>query len=164
MRRSLRRHAGPLRGNYSIHFLSLLLLLLLLSAGGSAQTIRHGPTARTHRVHRPDFTDNENVEFSSGDWSQLGRLQRYKYDVYCCSQFGSSVGISGDTIVVGDNEYRLTVGGYIFVRPISGWQNLLPTAQLLAPLAGPYFTTSCFAIDGDTVVAGTGSGRRRTCT
>lgn len=158
MRRSLRRHAGPLRGNYSIHFLSLLLLLLLLSAGGSAQTIRHGPTARTHRVHRPDFTDNENVEFSSGDWSQLGRLQRYKYDVYCCSQFGSSVGISGDTIVVGDNEYRLTVGGYIFVRPISGWQNLLPTAQLLAPLAGPYFTTSCFAIDGDTVVAGTGSG------
>ena len=102
MRRSLRRRVRRARAISLLPFLPLLFLLL--SAAGSAQTIRRGPSERAHRVHHPDLSDSENVEFSSGDWSQLGRLQRYKYDVYCCSQFGGSVGISGDTIVVGDNE------------------------------------------------------------
>jgi hypothetical protein len=60
--------------------------------------------------------------------------------------------------VVGDTEYPFTVGGSIFIKPISGWKNMVPNAKLLAPLAGPYFATSCLAIDGDTIVAGTGSG------
>ena len=33
---------------------------------------------------------------------------------------------------------------------------MLFTAKLNAPLGGPYFLTSCVAIDGDTIVAGTG--------
>ena len=139
MRRSLRRYAGPLRGNYSIHFLSLLLLLLLLSAGGSAQTIRHGPTARTHRIHRPDFPTTRMSNFLPGigpSWAGCSNISRMSI---CCSQFGGSVGISGDTIVVGDTEYPFTVGGYIFVKPISGWKNMVPTRETPGSAGGSLF-------------------------
>jgi formylmethanofuran dehydrogenase subunit D len=158
MRRSLRRRVRRARA-ISLSLLPFLpLLFFFLSVAGSAQTIRRGPSARAHRVHHPDLSDSENVEFSSGDWSQLGRLQQWRPDFICCSEFGGSVGISGGTIVVGDTAYPFTVGGSIFLKPMSGWKNMVPSAKLLAPLAGPYFATSCLAIDGDTIVAGTGSG------
>src|SRR4029077_1867183 len=40
-------------------------------------------------------------------------------------EFGESVAISGNTIVVGS-----TSGAYIFVKPASGWRDMTETAQL----------------------------------
>jgi FG-GAP repeat len=39
--------------------------------------------------------------------------------------FGTSVAVSGDTIVVGSNS-----GAYIFVKPASGWKDMTETAEL----------------------------------
>jgi hypothetical protein len=154
MRRFLRRRVRRARAISLLPFLPLLFFLL--SAAGSAQTVRRGPSARAHRVHQPDLSDSGSVDVSPGDWSQLGRLQRYKPEPFCCSDFGGAVAISGDTVVAGDTEFPLSPGAFVFAKPHSGWKNMLFTAKLNAPLGGPYFLTSCVAIDGDTIVAGTG--------
>ena len=61
------------------------------------------------------------------------------------NRFGSSVAISGNTIVVGSFFDK----AYVFVMPATGWADMTETAQLI---------NSCFscdvAIDGDTVVVG----------
>jgi hypothetical protein len=75
-------------------------------------------------------------------------------------RFGSSVAISGGTIVVGAPD--ATVGGnanqgagYVFVKPASGWANATQTGKLTASdgAAGDGFGSSV-AISGNTVVAG----------
>jgi FG-GAP repeat protein len=63
------------------------------------------------------------------------------------SQFGWSVAISGDTIVVGN----LSGEAYIFVKPASGWINRTETAGL--SVSGAY-AGNAVAIDGNTVVLG----------
>jgi len=77
--------------------------------------------------------------------------------------FGTSVAISGNTVVVG--AYAATVGGnsfqgaaYIFTEPGSGWQSMTSTAKLTASdgAAGDQFGDSV-AISGDTVVVGAGA-------
>jgi hypothetical protein len=47
---------------------------------------------------------------------------------------GSSVGISGNTIVVGANQVDSFGRGaaYVFVKPIGGWRNMTETAELTA--------------------------------
>ncbi|MGO9114013.1 MAG: putative Ig domain-containing protein [Thermoguttaceae bacterium] len=82
--------------------------------------------------------------------------------------FGDSVAISGNTVVVG-TPYSLVVGSpnfspnptqgpgaaYVFTAPGSGWANMTQTAKLTASdgTASDYFGNSV-AIDGDTVVVG----------
>jgi len=70
-------------------------------------------------------------------------------------QFGNSVSISGDTVLVG--AFRDVQGSaYVFVKPIAGWAgNLTQTAKLTASdgTGGDEFGTSV-AISGDTVVVG----------
>jgi uncharacterized protein (DUF2345 family) len=75
-------------------------------------------------------------------------------------QFGASVAISGDTVVVG--AYYDDIGGkdnqgsaYVFVRPGGGWVDMTETARLTASdgAAGDQFGASV-AISGDTVVVG----------
>ncbi len=72
--------------------------------------------------------------------------------------FGTSVGISGDMIVVGapgDNTSR--GAAYVFVRPAGGWKNMTQSAKLTASdgVAGDYLGVSA-AISGDIIVAGSG--------
>ncbi|MDD5559066.1 choice-of-anchor tandem repeat GloVer-containing protein [Candidatus Methylomirabilis sp.] len=74
--------------------------------------------------------------------------------------FGNSVAISGDTVVVG--AYHATIGGnswqgaaYVFVKPGGGWTTMTQTAKLTASdgVAWDLFGDSV-AISGDTVVIG----------
>ncbi len=72
--------------------------------------------------------------------------------------YGSSVAISGDTVVVGADELISGTNGaaYVFVRPGGGWATTTtPTAKLTAAggAAGDTFGQSV-AISGDTVVVG----------
>ena len=60
----------------------------------------------------------------------------------------SRVAISGDTVVAAD-----TGGGYVFVKPSSGWADMTQVAKLTATDVGNIFGISV-AIDGDTVVIG----------
>jgi hypothetical protein len=72
---------------------------------------------------------------------------------------GSSVAISGDTIVVGadgdtDNGFN-SGAAYVFRRPVAGWSDMTETAKLLASDGAAYddFGASV-AISGDTVTVG----------
>jgi hypothetical protein len=75
--------------------------------------------------------------------------------------FGSSVAISGDVVVAGaPGLYFYPTNGvgaaYVFVKPINGWSNILPTARLTtsdAMPAGDLFGWSV-CISGNTVAVG----------
>lgn len=74
--------------------------------------------------------------------------------------FGTSVAVSGNTVVVGApyHSYNGSAGtgaAYVFVKSGSGWTNMTQTAELLASdgVAGDYFGSSV-AIAGSTVVVG----------
>jgi len=66
--------------------------------------------------------------------------------------FGTSVAISGDTVVIGAYHDD---SAYVFVKPSSGWANMTQTAKLTASDGGESegFGYSV-AISGDTVVVG----------
>ena len=71
-------------------------------------------------------------------------------------QFGSSVAIDGDTVVVGaDDAHRLNGAVYEFVKPPTGWRAMTQTAVLTASdeQLGDAFGVSV-AISGDTIVVG----------
>jgi hypothetical protein len=73
--------------------------------------------------------------------------------------FGLSVAISGDTVVVGDAcpKYPDDCNGlaYVFVKPSNGWANMTETARLM-PSEPVYYGQMghSVAISGDTVVVG----------
>lgn len=75
------------------------------------------------------------------------------------TEFGDSVSISGDTIVVGDNGYTgdtAEVGSaYVFVKPKGGWHNMTETAKLTA---SDGVNTDLFgwsvSVSGGTIVVG----------
>jgi hypothetical protein len=79
------------------------------------------------------------------------------------SFFGQSIAVSGDTVVVGSPGYSDDMGNevpgyaYVFVKPPTGWMNMIQTAELKASdqgsEAGNGFGTSV-AIAGDTIVVG----------
>ncbi|MGH9224404.1 MAG: FG-GAP repeat protein, partial [Acidimicrobiales bacterium] len=78
------------------------------------------------------------------------------------SAFGVSIGMSGDTIVVGqtpdlENDGWGPEAAYVFVRPAGGWADATQTAKLTAVggsgNAGRAFGTSV-ATAGDTIVVG----------
>lgn len=76
--------------------------------------------------------------------------------------FGSSVAISGNTIVIG--APGTTVKGvfgqgalYVFVKPEGGWSNMTETAKLTpyhVDMTGYSSAGAAVSIDGDTIVAG----------
>ena len=70
--------------------------------------------------------------------------------------FGTSVGISGNTVVIGADGYNSYQGkAYVFVRPALGWADSHQTAILTASdgAASDYFGYSV-AVSGDTVLIG----------
>ena len=86
-------------------------------------------------------------------WVQLAELtasDEAKYD-----GFGTSVAISGNTVVVGSYKPNAVSVLYVFVKPASGWSNMTETARLTeADGAEEDGFGLCVSISGDTVVAG----------
>ncbi len=72
------------------------------------------------------------------------------------SSFGATVAISGDTIVVGEDDLNSNAGAAcVFVKPAGGWTNMTPTAVLTASDGQPddYFGQSV-SISGNTIAVG----------
>ncbi len=93
----------------------------------------------------------------AGGWSDLTQTAKLTAsDGAASDQFGYSVAISGDTIVVGASGDDSSRGSaYVFVRPAGGWSNMTQTAKLTASdrAAGDYFGPSV-AISGNTLLVG----------
>jgi hypothetical protein len=70
-------------------------------------------------------------------------------DGYVGDQFGSSVAISGKTIVVGAASGK----AYVFVKPAGPWKNMTETAQLSNPQTGNGYNVQV-SIDKSTIVVG----------
>jgi FG-GAP repeat len=89
-------------------------------------------------------------------WSQLAELSGTDLQQY--SFFGTSVAISGKTVVVGASGYNnngnyAPSAIYVFEKPGSGWTNMTQSAELTA---SDNALNGLVAIDGDTIVAGGG--------
>ena len=72
------------------------------------------------------------------------------------NQFGTSVAIDGNTVVIGAAYANNQNGAaYVFVKPANGWDNMTQTAELTAsnPQEGDCFGCSV-AISGGTIVVG----------
>lgn len=65
--------------------------------------------------------------------------------------FGTSVAISGDTVVIGQTD----VGqAFVFIKPKSGWRNMTQTATLIPSDGNGCTFGASVAISGDTIVVG----------
>jgi hypothetical protein len=93
-----------------------------------------------------------------GNMTQIAKLTAS--DPTVAAEFGSSIAISGNTIVVG--AYLATVGShknqgeaYVFVKPTSGWTDMTETAKLTSSdgTAEDLFGASV-GIDGNTIAVG----------
>jgi len=93
------------------------------------------------------------VFWRSGDtWTQQAKLTAS--DKWSNSEFGNSVSISGDFVIVGawgNNGNK----AYIFEKPENGWQNMTETAKLTASdgASGDRFGSSV-SISGDYAIVG----------
>ena len=87
------------------------------------------------------------------DMTQTARLTAS--DAAKDDEFGTSVAVHGDTIVVGAPEEDTGARGsaYIFTRPANGWADMTETAALRGQSNGDRFGRSV-AVHGDTVVIG----------
>ncbi len=97
-------------------------------------------------------------ERSDSGWQHKARLTAS--DGVSGDLFGSSVAISGDTVVVGsatdDNSSGVDSGAvYLFVKPASGWGDMTESGQLFAGDAAANHTFgSAVTIVGTTLVVG----------
>ena len=100
------------------------------------------------------------VRPSGGDWSGASQVAKLTAsDGAAGDQFGTSVSVDGDTIVVGadqdDVDGTIFGSAYVFVRPATGWVNATETAKLTASdsVGNDQFGTS-ISVDGDAVAVG----------
>jgi hypothetical protein len=121
--------------------LNLGARLTVLDGSGSEAAAISGDTVVMTGQKSGDASKSAYVfQRRPGGWvseTQTSTLTPSSYDQY----FGSSVAISGDTVVVGSAGKV-----YIFVKPAVGWRSMHEVAQLTGNFGGPV------AIDGDTVV------------
>lgn len=69
--------------------------------------------------------------------------------------FGVSVAVSGDTVVVGAKGANSSRGAvYVFTKPVTGWANMTQTAKLTTSKDYSFYLGYSVAISGDTIVAG----------
>ena len=87
------------------------------------------------------------------DMTQTARLTAS--DAAAGDEFGTSVAVHGDTIVVGAPEEDIGARGsaYIFTRPANDWADMTETAALRGESGGDRFGRSV-AVHGDTVAVG----------
>ncbi len=94
------------------------------------------------------------VRPSGGEWTQAAKLT--PSDGARGDEFGFSVSVEGNTVVVGAQGDRSNTGSaYVFVRPSTGWASATETAKLTASdgSARDFFGHSV-SVDGDTMVVG----------
>jgi Ca2+-binding RTX toxin-like protein len=95
-----------------------------------------------------------------GGWTDMTEAAKLTAsDASASKVLGSSVAISGDTIVVGadgDTEKGFKSGAaYVYVKPVGGWTDMTETAKLLASDGAAYDDLGAsVAICGDTVTVG----------
>ncbi len=82
-------------------------------------------------------------------WAQMAKLTA-SYDQSGLF-FGTSVAISGDTIVIGQTDPGQA---FVFIKPKDGWRNMIQTATLIPALGEGCTFGSSVAISGDTIVVG----------
>ncbi len=121
------------------------LLTLGLALAGAAITLSLAVRAEAQTFSEP----------GPSSLKQLAELTESDNDGYP-DGFGTSIAMSGDTIVVGAPGAHYNVGAvYVFVKPASGWANMTQTAEL-SPSDG--FTFLDFGISvgisGNTIVVG----------
>ena len=99
------------------------------------------------------------VEPASG-WTNMTQTAKLKIsDEYVSSQFGSSVSVSGNTVVVGAEWGWVGTNepgtAYVFVEPGSGWVDMTESAKLDASdgVSGDEFGIAV-SINGDTILVG----------
>ena len=117
-------------------------------------------------AYEEDHTDNNNPINDVGaayvftrpatgwaDMTQTARLTAS--DAAANDEFGTSVAVHEDTIVVGAPEEDIGARGsaYIFTKPANGWADMPETAALRGQSNGDRFGRSV-AVHGDTVVVG----------
>jgi hypothetical protein len=81
-------------------------------------------------------------------WSQLGKLTAS--DGQTNGLFGYSVGISGDTAVVGS----FSSAAYVFAKPLNGWANMTQTAELTSRYRNEALGSAVAISDKTVIVAG----------
>ena len=128
--------------------ISLMLLWALCTAAcaQSNKLISSDPsTAPQNRIFNA-FAQ----EIPGFSWTQLAKLT--SSDGQAGDRFGYSLAISGDTVVVGIDNYSGN-NVYVFVKPASGWGDMTQVAEL-TPSDGADNFGSSVAIEGDTVAVG----------
>lgn len=91
----------------------------------------------------------------SGGWRDMTETAKLTAsDGALGDDFGSAVGISGDTVVSGAPQVSTGDGkGYIFVKPSGGWTNMTQSAELTPSNGGFQLNFGLAAVvDGDTVL------------
>jgi hypothetical protein len=89
-----------------------------------------------------------------GGWKNMTQTAELEgSDIAKGDNFGTSVGISGDTVVADAPFLNGQGKGYVFVKPATGWHDTTETAEL-TPSNGGFDQNfgSAAAIDGDTAV------------
>ncbi len=130
-------------------------------------------------AYQDDHTDDGNTTGNAGSayvftkvsgvWSQVAKLTASDGDT--SDEFGYSVAVNGETVVVGAHLDDHTDGdtdddegaAYVFTKPFTGWADMTQTAKLTAfgAAASDEFGISV-AVDGKTVLVGAhqyGSGK-----
>jgi hypothetical protein len=99
------------------------------------------------------------VKPASG-WENMTQVaQLTASDGAAYDEFGYSVAVSGNTIVIGapnaTRHGKIVAGAvYVFEKPESGWKNMTQTAELIASNEGKYsFFGGAVALEGNIVVA-----------
>jgi hypothetical protein len=91
----------------------------------------------------------------SGGWKNMTETAKLTAsDGAAGDDFGLSVAVSGDTVVVGAPQVSTGDGkGYVFVKPPGGWTNMTQTAELTPSNGGFQLNFGlAAAVDGDTVL------------
>jgi uncharacterized protein (DUF2345 family) len=132
---------------------------------GSSVSIS-GNTAVVGSPNSNDFRGAAYVfEKPATGWTKMTQTAKLTASTGAHAKLGSSVSISGDTIVVGapsqpvfhgltsDDNFR--GAAYVFVKPPGGWADMRPTAVLTASdgASGDFMGLSV-AINGNTIVVG----------
>ncbi len=137
-----------------------------VDAGFGHAVAVHGDTIVVG-AYEEDHTDNNNNPIDdvgaayvftrpANGWADMTQTARLTAsDAAAEDEFGTSVAVHGDTIVVGAPEEDTGARGsaYIFTKPANDWADMTETAALRGESGGDRFGRSV-AVYGDTVVVG----------
>ena len=138
-------------------------------AGFGHSVAVHGDTivVGAYEENHPATTTNAGAAYvftkPATGWADMNETARLTAsDAVASDEFGKSVAVYGDTIVVGAPEKDVNPddvdddakgSAYIFTRPADGWADMTETAALRGQSNGDRFGRSV-ALHGDTVVVG----------